>query len=209
VPLQAFAIAYGFTAQSAPIAAPGVIYFDDLIDTVPDAVPLLPNQEFTFVPAYAVPRNRQAGMPALAEPVVTAGIFSDGTTAGDEALITRLILRRCSMLQAVETSLEMIADAGRRNVARGQMIKQFKTLANSVRRWYLPQEQQVGILIYQPIIGKLINLPEEQLGSPFPPAAFVERETAMLNRQRTLLLESQPSLADAGGYTRENANRRP
>jgi len=71
------------------------------------------------------------------------------------------------------------AGDGRHNVSRRRMIADFKRMADSVRRWYLPQEQQVGARVYQPIIGKLINLPEGPLGSAFPPAAFVEQETAM------------------------------
>ncbi|MFN0101589.1 MAG: hypothetical protein ACKV2U_05795 [Bryobacteraceae bacterium] len=175
------------------------IYFDELTDATP------PKREFDIVPSHRVPRNRKIEIPALSQPIVTAGIFADGATTGDAALI----LRRCNMLQAVETSLAMIADAGRHNVSRGRMIADFKRMADSVHRWYLPQEQQIGFRVYQPIVRKLINLPEEQLGVPFPPTAFVERETARLNRQRVTLLESQPSLAEAGGYTRENADRRP
>ena len=130
------------------------------------------------------------------EPIV-AGILADGTTTGDAALLTRLMLRRTNMLQAVEIALETLSDAGRQNVPRGQLVEQFKKLADSVRRWYLPAEQQVGLDLYQSIIGKLINLPDEPLGSPFPPSTFVAEETAMLNRQRVTLSESQPSLAEA------------
>jgi hypothetical protein len=107
------------------------------------------------------------------------------------------MLRRSNMLQAVETALETLSDAGRHNVPRDQLIQHFRKLADSVRRWYLSAEQQVGLDLYQSIIGKLVDLPEEQVGSAFPPSTFVAEETAMLNRQRVTLLESQPSLADA------------
>ena len=135
--------------------------------------------------------------PLFEEHIVTAGIFAGGTTTGDAALLTRLLSRRSSMLQAVEMSLDILSDAGRRNIPRDQLIEQFKKMASSVSRWYLPPEQQVGRDLYQSIIGKLMDLPEEPVGSPFPPTAFVEEETAMLNRQRVTLSESQPSLADA------------
>jgi hypothetical protein len=173
----------------------GVAYFDAI---EPDAIgpptgPLLPSEE-------RVAMDRIYGSPGrhfFEEPIVTAGIFADGTTTGDAALLSRLMLRRSNMLLAVETALETLSDAGRHNIPRDQLIKQFKRMADSVRRWYLPPEQQVGLLIYQPIIGKLMNLPEGEVGSPFPPTTFVAQETAMLNRQRVTLLESQPSLADA------------
>ena len=133
----------------------------------------------------------------LEEPIVAAGILIDGTTTGDAALLARLILRRSNMLQAVETALETLSDAGRHNVPRGQLIEQFRRLADSVSRWYLPPEQQVGRDLYQSIIGKLMDLSDEQAGAPFPPAAFIAQETTTLNRQRVTLLESEPGLADA------------
>jgi len=80
---------------------------------------------------------------------------------------------------------------------RVQLIEQFRKLADSLNRWYLPPEQQVGRSLYQSIVGKLMDLPEAPGGSPFPPSSFVAEETVKLNRQRVTLLESQPSLADA------------
>jgi hypothetical protein len=106
----------------------------------------------------------------------------------------RLIACRSSMLQAVEVSLETLLDAGRRNVPRNQLIEQFQKLANAVHRSYLPPEQQAGRTVYQSMVGKLMNLPQGELGTPFPPSAFVTEETAALNRRRVVLLESQPNL---------------
>jgi hypothetical protein len=146
-------------------------------------------------------RFRPGGQPIeglFEEPIVTAGILANGTTTGDGALLTRLIVRRGNQLAAVEMAMEMLSDAGRRNVPRDQLIEQFKKMVKSVSHWYLPPEQQVGRTLYQSIIGRLMNLPDLQAGSPFPPTAFVEQETAMLNRQRTTLLESQPRLSLAG-----------
>src|SRR5262249_38483124 len=131
------------------------------------------------------------------EPVAAAGILADGTTAGDASLLTRLLFRRSSMLWAVETALETLSDAGRHNVPREQMIGQFKKMADSFNRWYLPPEQTVGQILYQSILGNLRNLPDVQVGSPFPPADFVAQETAMLRQQRLALSESQPGMADA------------
>ena len=126
--------------------------------------------------------------------VTTAGVFADGSTTGHAALLGRLMLRRSNMLLAVETTLETLSDAGRRNVPRDQLIGQFKKLADSVRRGYLPMEQRIGLDLYQSIIGKLMNLTETKDGSPFPPNEFVVQETTRLRRQRIPLLESQPSL---------------
>lgn len=183
------------TGSHAAGAEHGVAYFDtiepDAIE--PPTVPLMPGEERVVMGrGFASP-----GRHIFEEPIVTAGIFADGTTTGDAALIARLVLRRSNMLAAVETALETLSDAGRHNVPRDQLIERFKKMARSVSYWYLPPEQQVGLLVYQPIIGKLMNLPEGEVGVPFPPATFVAQETAMLNRQRVTLLESQPSLADA------------
>jgi hypothetical protein len=192
--LAAFAISMAPVPQGAAISAPLLVYVDTAVDQT--AMPLLPNQEY----AVPVPSRSRPGQPRedlFEPPILTAGVFADGTTTGDATVLARLILRRCNMLQAVELAREILSDAGSTNVPRRQLIEQFRKMADSLNHWYLPPEQQVGRTLYQSIVRKLMNLPELQVGSPFPPTTFVEQETAMLNRQRTTLLESQPSLADA------------
>jgi hypothetical protein len=168
------------------------------VDSAVEAVRLmLPNEERVVEEWRMAQREGSKPAAIFEEPIVTAGIFADGATTGDPALLRRLILRRCNMLQAVEAALKMLSDPGGHNVPRSQMIEQFRNMADSVNHWYLPPEQRVGRSLYQSIVEKLMNLPEGPLGSPFPPTAFVEDETAMLNRQRVSLLDSRPSLADA------------
>lgn len=203
--LAAFAIRVNVISQPN---APFVSYYDPVIDST--AEPLPPYQERALpqfiISCQAAPmRASQALSAALqnrsdcgfGQPVVTAGIFSDGSTTGDAALLAGLMVRRSNMLLAVETVLDLLAEAGRHNVPRAQLVERFTKMADSVNRWYLPPEQRVGGSLYQSVAGKLLNLPDEPLGSAFPPDAFVMQETAMLRRQRVALLESQPSLADA------------
>ena len=170
-----------------------VVFSDELIDGI---VPLAPGQER----AVAVTLRSRPGRKTeeLFElPVITAGILSDGSTTGDAVLLTRLLLRRNNMLLAVDTALDTLSDAGRRNVPRHQLIGQFRKMADSLWRWYVPPEQQVGRPLYRSLIDALESVPEGPVGSPFPPSAFVAGQTAMLNRHRVALLESQPSLATA------------
>ena len=129
--------------------APFVVYSDPL--TEPSERPLLASEERVLIRTGVAPGRDPSGRllclgecSVLEKPIVAAGIFTDGATTGDAALLSRLILRRCNMLQAVETALETLSDAGRHNVDRGQLIGQFKKMADSFRRWYLPPEQQVG-----------------------------------------------------------------
>jgi hypothetical protein len=198
VSLAAFAISIKLANGAS--AAPLMVYVDPAIDMETKLLP--PNQERTVMPKRMLSGTFTNGkmiygFPILEKPIGTAGIFVDGTTTGDATLLARLVLRRSNMLAAVETALETLSDAGRHNVPRDQLIEQFKKMASSVSHWYLPAEQQVGRGLYESIIGKLMDLPEEPVGSPFPPTAFVKEETATLNHQRVTLLESQPSLADA------------
>jgi hypothetical protein len=193
VALAAFAVSAKLADDASD--APLIMYVDSAIDAA--ARPLLPNEERVVQERRILLRAGSMPSAIFEPPIVTAGIFADGATTGDTALLRRWILGRCNMLQAVEATLEMLSDAGAHNVPRGQLVEQFRKMADSVNHWYLPQEQQVGRSLYQSIVGKLMNLPEGPIGSPFPPAGFVEEETTVLNRLRVALLDSRPSLADA------------
>lgn len=190
--LPAFAVAMNPVLE-AEDRTQFVVFLDMMID---ETMPLEPNHERT-VPVRFRSRPGKRIEDLFEPPIITAGILADGTTTGDAVLLTRLIIRRSNMLLAVETTLETLSNAGRRNVPRDELIEQLQKMADSVWRWYVPPEQQVGRRLYQSIIGKLRNLPEAPAGSPFPPSAFVADEVAKLNRQRVALLESQPSLATA------------
>ena len=202
VSLAAFAISVNYVTRSSANNDPLMVWVDPAIDSFPaiPAItiyprqmatgPLLPNQEFTWLPERMLVVNPKTEKPLFEQPIA-AGIFADGTTSGDAALLTRLIDRRNNMLLAVEMSLETLLDAGNPNlprVPRDQLVKQFRLMAESARRWYLPPEQHVGLGLYRSMIGKLMNLPKRQVGSPFPPPSFVTRETLILNRQRVKLL---------------------
>ena len=50
---------------------------------------------------------------------------------------------------------------------------------------------------YLPLIGKLLNLPPSELGTPFPPTDFVKQETAALNRLRVTLMAVPMTISDA------------
>jgi len=182
------------------VDTPFVVYSDPLIE--PAAKPLLAGEERLAISMGMNPGVSNPGTRFFEEPIVAAGIFADGGTTGDAALVAGLLLRRSNMLLAVDTTLETLSDAGRRNIPRDQLIGEFKKMADSLRRWYLPLEQQVGLGLYQAMIGKLMNLPEVPYGSPFPPAAFVAEETAVLRQERLTLSESQPTLADGAVIAR-------
>jgi hypothetical protein len=202
-------VAFVVTVQQAPWRgridhAPLVAYSDPLIDLA--VRPLLANEERVVFRMGGIPLdstgkpllpNRAGTSHVLEEPISAAGVFSDGTTTGDAALLTRLIFRRSNMLFAVETALETLSNAGRRNQPKDQLVGQFRKMADSLDRGYLPPEQRIGRNLYISIAEKLSALPDPQLGSPFPPTTFIDHETAPLRQQRVALLESQPSLIDA------------
>ena len=201
-PVVAFAVTVRQVPQSAASSdAPVVVYSDPLIEPSDKLLP--PGEERLVLARGVRPRQPRAphvsspGAHILAEPVVTAAIYGDGSTIGDPALLTRLMSRRTSMLLAVDTAIDTLMAAGRRNVSREELIREFRKMASSLWRWYLSPEQQVGRGLYQIMAGKLVSLPEGEPGTPFPPSAFVAQETALLNQQRVRLLESQPSLLDA------------
>ena len=201
ISLVAYVVSVARVPQNSNVSnPPWVRYYDPLIE--PSVMPLLPGEERAVMSMGMSPALNGPGTRFFEEPVVTAGVFTDDTTTGDAALLSGLVLRRSNMLLAVETTLETLSDAGRRNVPRNQLIGEFKKLADSLRRWYLPPEQQVGLGLYQSIIGKLMNLPDAPFGSAFPPATFVAVETATLMQQRLVLSKSQPSLSDGAVIAR-------
>ena len=192
VGLMAFVVTVNQLPQVG--SSPFVLYSDPLIDR--EVKPLLPGEERVAMMMNRIDRTGKH-LRVLADPIAAAGVFADGTTTGDAALLTRLILRRSNMLFAVETALETLSDAGRRNQPKDQLVQQFRKMADSLDRGYLPPEQRIGRSLYVSIAEKLGALPDPQLGSAFPPASFIDQETAPLRQQRVALLESQPSLIDA------------
>jgi hypothetical protein len=184
-----------------------VAYHDSAIDLT--MKPLPPNQERVVpgrvkcIPKGLWSKEAREAIPEsncdqLEQPLETAGIYSDGSTTGSAVLLTRLMLRRSSMLLAIDSASAALSEAGKHNYPRGQLVEQFRKLVDSASGWYLFPEQQVGRDLFESIIGKLKNLPQGDLGAPFPPTVFIEEETARLKQMRVALWESQPSLADGG-----------
>ena len=103
-------------------------------------------------------------------PIVTAGIFADGSASGDAVLLHRLILRRCNMLQAVESALGILSDAVNRNVPGEELVARFHFLADSLNHWYLR-----GIAPQSPVTSARPN-------SPFEPWCFSATNPLALSR---------------------------
>jgi hypothetical protein len=195
VPLTTVAISVDFVNRIFPTPNPLVVYVDPVLDQLLPTnsyigplvtMPLLPQQEVTLSPEVMVAVSTLSGRPSFRK-LGIAGVFAGGTTFGDTSLLMRLAIRRSNLLAAVETTLDLFSGAGRHNVPRSLLIGQFRVVADSLSRWYLPSEQQVGLNLYQSVIQKLISLPEGEVGSAFPPDTFVAQETAMLLRQRAAL----------------------
>ncbi len=206
--LEAFGFSAKYANQGYIDHGPLVVWIDPALRAFPNlshfemertpAQPLAPGEEFVW-PVGLVLRTRGDAAPVQLEELVVGGIFSDGSTAGNAALLTRLLDRRNNMLLAVEVTLEALLDADNHSTPRDQVVRQFETLAESARRSYLPPEQQVGLGLYRAMAGKLLNLREGESESQLLPSAFVSRETARLNRQRVelaALVASQPGPTD-------------
>src|SRR5258708_14247824 len=88
--------------------APLVVYVDSAID--PTVSPLSPHQERVLMEGQTLlpPGLPPAKYAIYEQPIVTAGIFADGTTIGDAVLLDRLMLRRCNMPQALEGALDNV-----------------------------------------------------------------------------------------------------
>jgi len=205
VTLMAFAVSMVPIQQGNADSPPFIVFVDAVVSTdrissphqLGAAMPLPPNQKCVVPVAEMVRGGRRLDL--YEPPITLAGVFADGSTTGDAALLSRLVSRRASILQAVELAHEILSDSGKHNVPPSQFIQRFRSTADSLNHWYLPPEQQVGRVLYESIIEKLMNLPQQQVGSAFPPTDFVEQAVRELNRQRVALLESQPSLGTVAG----------
>jgi hypothetical protein len=103
--LAAFVVTVSQAPGSDASSNPSFVFYSDpLIDAA--SRPLLASEDRVIL--RGADRRR-----VLEEPIDAAGILADGTTIGEAALLTRLMLRRSNMLPAVERTLEalsMLAD---------------------------------------------------------------------------------------------------
>jgi hypothetical protein len=205
VELTAYAIRVTYHTQQPEFDGPIVVYVDPVLDTRPvprpptsrtESGPIAPGGEFTFLAGNMVAYNLGRGRPVFDQPIV-AGIFADGSTTGDTGLLTLLMLRRSNMLAAVETSLEILTAAAQRGTPPAEVAQQLDTIAATLRHWYLPKEQTVGLELYESIIARVMALPEERADEPSPLSTLVAEERPALLQRRALLLGARPGLAAA------------
>src|SRR5260370_33543596 len=85
--------------------APLVVYVDSAID--PTVSPLLPHQERVMMEGQTLlpPGLPPAKYAIYEQPIVTAGIFADGTTIVDEGLLDRRMLRRMHNFPTAEEAV--------------------------------------------------------------------------------------------------------
>lgn len=124
------------------------------------------------------------------------GVLANGGTIGDPVLLMRVLLRRRSTLLALDTTLDRLSNAGRFNITRGQLIREFERMVDSRSRGSLLPEQDSGREIYQEMVGTLMNLEKGRQGSITPPSSFLAQQSAIFRQQRCALLASQPNLAN-------------
>lgn len=173
---------------------PAKIYLDSLID--PSMTPLPPHGARVLERGDLTLRTfSDPSVVAIAEPEETAGIFVDGSTTGDQSLLTLLLMRRSNILLAADTAIDILSDAAKHNVPPSWLTGQFRRL--SLGHFYLLPEQEAGRAVYESVLEKLVNLPAAPLGAAFPPTVFVEAETAELRQLRASLVDSRPNLEQA------------
>lgn len=191
-PAVAFAVAMNPLQNSGDVGQ--FIVFSDVIVDATDR--LNANQERT-IPVLLRTRPGIRLEEVFELPMTTAVIYADGTTAGDVVLLTRLMVRRCNRLLAVDTASDALTEASKHNIPRSALVAQFRSMAESLNHWYLPPEQQIGRDLYRSISEKLSDLPDPTPGAAFPPATFVAEQLKTLNQDRVTLLGSKPHLSTA------------
>jgi len=167
--------------------------------------PLLRNEELTetlstwcgdagqSAPAFA--RVNLKHLCELEQPRI-GGVLASGGTISDPVLLMRVLLRLRGTLLALDTKLDRLSNAGRFDITRGQLIREFERMADSRSRGYLLPEQDPGREAYREIVGTLMNLEKGRQGSITPLSSFLAQHSAILRQQRCALLDSQPNLAN-------------
>lgn len=141
VKLDAFAVALNPTPQ-AEDQTQFVAFSDPVVD---DAASLEPGGE-RVIPVLQRSRPGKQLKDLFEPAALAAGIFADGTMAGDPVLLSRIMVRRCNMLLAVETSLEMLSDARKSDGERDN-----GSCVSWIYRW--PEKRSLFPVAYQIAMG--------------------------------------------------------